>query len=100
MPHVKVVDYKPSSQEGVIEVENEVNVSLGLDEESKATIPANSSVSHGHDENSKKVKVFPSPITMGKIVRKVEENSSTAEPLGHSPGVGHNNPPGATALGP
>ncbi|GLJ34690.1 hypothetical protein SUGI_0697720 [Cryptomeria japonica] len=100
IPDVMVLSYKPTTEKGVIELKIEVSVRLDLDEKLKSIKPANSGLIYGNDDNSKKVKVLPSPITMSKMVRKLEEESGTVEPRGHSPGIGHNNPPGNKALDP
>ncbi|GLJ34689.1 hypothetical protein SUGI_0697710 [Cryptomeria japonica] len=97
---VMAVSYKSTTEKGVIELKNEVSVRLDLDEKLKAIIPAKCEFIYGHGDNSMKVKVLLSPITKGKMVRKLEEQSGTDQPTGHSPGVGHNNPPGSKVLDP
>ncbi|GLJ34691.1 hypothetical protein SUGI_0697730 [Cryptomeria japonica] len=83
---------KSISHKGVMQLKNEANARLGLDEKPKPITSA-----HTLDGNSKKMKGFTSPVKMGEMisVEEDENNGPTTQPSSHSPGVGHNNPPGS-----
>ncbi|GLJ34695.1 hypothetical protein SUGI_0697790 [Cryptomeria japonica] len=91
------IENKPTPHKGVMELKTEANLRLGLDVKPKPTMSADSIVAQTLDANSKKMKGYPSLVKMREmiIVEEDEENGSgTTKPLGHSPGIGHNNPPG------